>query len=380
MFHSPSVLPHLIAPSAYRDDAWADRERGGLLASAWHLVGTQSELKHPGDFLTTELLGVPLQIRKFEGQLIAISNVCAHRHCLISSLPRGNSASMRCQYHGWEYGADGYTRKIPCAKDFAPIDREQLRLPRYNVETCGDLIFVRLAESGIGLMDFLGPIVPKILAGFGQESRCFLRWQVCYDANWKVAIENSLEAYHVASVHPATFGSDPGEKRSEHILEDRHTAFGTDLPFAHSKLDLTFQRCEGWVMKRLGRIPTRRYWQHHVFPNLLCSFTDAISLVHCVVPTGTTRSISLVYQYGPCPMPVGAKRVLARIWGFLEAACTKRILQEDIEMYPKIQQGLNASQQRGTLARSEERIHRFQEFLSQQLQAGASKACDPIAS
>jgi phenylpropionate dioxygenase-like ring-hydroxylating dioxygenase large terminal subunit len=370
MFHSSSGLPHLLSPKAYCDDSWASKELTGPLAKSWHLVGIESELAKTGDFITTELLGIPLQIRRFDDGIAALSNVCAHRHCLISSEKSGRSDAMRCQYHGWEYGSDGLNRKIPCAKDFAPIDRDQIRLPRYQVDTCGQLVFVRLSPIGLGLQEFLGPVAAKMQAGFGPNTKSFFKWEVNYHANWKIAIENSLEAYHVQSVHPKTFRSDPGEKRSEHQLDPMHTAFGSDLPFAHSKLDLTFQQWEGWVVKMLGGTHTRRYWQHHVFPNLLCSYTDAISLVHCIIPTGTMSSRSIVYQFGICPDRPGIKRWLASLWGTLEAACTKRILKEDIEMYPRIQDGLKASQQVGRLARSEERIHRFQEYLMNQLNAG----------
>ena len=373
MFHSSTGLPHLLPPNAYCDDSWAAKECVGPLYRAWHLVGIASELAETGDFLTTEILGVPLQIRRFDDGIAALSNVCAHRHCLISSQKLGRSETMKCQYHGWEYGSDGFNRKIPCAKDFAPIAREQIRLPSYQVDTCGQLVFVRLSPTGMTLQDFLGPVATKMQAGFGPNTKSFFKWEVNYQANWKIAIENSLEAYHVQSVHPKTFRSDPGEKRSEHQLDPFHTAFGSDLPFAHSKLNLAFQKWEGRVVKMLGGSPTNRYWQHHVFPNLLCSYTDAISLVHCVIPTATMSSRSLVYQFGICPDRPGIKRTLATVWGHLEAGCTKRILKEDVEMYARIQNGLKASQQIGRLARSEERIHRFQEYLLKQLNDGEPK-------
>lgn len=373
MFHSATGLPHLLPPKAYCDEAWAANEYAGPLHQAWHLVGITSDLAKTGDFITTEILGEPLQIRRFDEGIAALSNVCAHRHCLISSQKMGRSESMKCQYHGWEYGSDGLNRKIPCAKDFAPIVREQIRLPRYQVDTCGQLVFVRLSSTGISLQEFLGPVAAKMQVGFGPNTNCFLKWEVNYQANWKIAIENSLEAYHVQSVHPNTFRSDPGESRSEHQLDPLHTAFGSDLPFAHSKLDLTFQKWEGRVVKILGGSPTRRYWQHHVFPNLLCSYTDAISLVHCVIPLSAMSSRSIVYQFGICPDRPGVKRALAKVWGQLEAGCTKRILKEDVEMYPRIQDGLKASKQLGRLARSEERIHCFQEYLIRQLSNNSSQ-------
>ncbi|MCA9266796.1 MAG: Rieske 2Fe-2S domain-containing protein, partial [Planctomycetales bacterium] len=91
MFTSPTKLPHLLSPSDYRSGEQLQREIDQLLRPAWHCVGTTVELSRPGDFLTCDLLGHAIQVRNFAGQLRCLSNVCSHRHCLISSLPNGSS-------------------------------------------------------------------------------------------------------------------------------------------------------------------------------------------------------------------------------------------------------------------------------------------------
>jgi phenylpropionate dioxygenase-like ring-hydroxylating dioxygenase large terminal subunit len=197
---------------------------------------------------------------------------------------------MTCQYHGWEYGEDGRTRKIREPKNFAPFDRDVDRLDRYRVATCGGLVFVCLVESGPSLEEQLGDVYDRLAERFGAAWRPYLKWDPQYSANWKVPIENTLEAYHVPQVHPHTFREDPGSQRSTHVLDERHTWFGADLPFSpHSKIDTYFQRGEAWLMRRLGETPQGRYEQHHIFPTLLCSFTDVISLVQSVLPTGPRR-------------------------------------------------------------------------------------------
>ena len=113
MFISKTRLPHILPPDAYFNPKQLEQEAAELFQSAWHFVGTTNQLRKPGDFISTTLLDRPIQIRNFDGELRALSNVCAHRHCLITNKPNGNSPTMRCQYHGWEYGQDGATRKIP---------------------------------------------------------------------------------------------------------------------------------------------------------------------------------------------------------------------------------------------------------------------------
>ena len=116
MFLSSERLPHVLSPASYWSEPHYRRELEALLASAWHLVGTLDDFQQPGSFVTCELFGHPIQVRNFDGQLVAASNVCAHRHCLISSQRCGQSERMTCQYHGWEFGPDGYTRRIPEAR------------------------------------------------------------------------------------------------------------------------------------------------------------------------------------------------------------------------------------------------------------------------
>ena len=357
MFVSQACLPHVLPPRAYWCPEHYARERERVLAPAWHLVGTTAELARPGDFLTTNLLGAPVQVRNFNGELKALSNVCAHRHALLTDKRRGHSEAMRCQYHGWEYGPTGTTRKIPAPENFVPMPKERPCLPTYALETAGQLVFVRLAREGPSLPDYLGPLYPLCQERFGTGYQPFLAWGPDYAANWKVPVENSLEAYHVPCIHPRTFGVDPGEARSVHWLGPRHTYFQTKLPFAHSRLDESFQRAEASVVRWLGRTPTGDYWQYHVFPNLLFSFTDAISLCQCVIPTGPTTCSATVRQLSPGP------GWLASPWGHLKATITRQIMQEDLGIFGSIQRGLEASPHPGLLGRCEERIHAFQSFV-----------------
>ncbi len=173
MYVSSSSLPHLFPPEAYFSPSWWKREQK-VLSASWHFVGVASELSSHGSFMTRRLLGREIMLRNFEGELVALSNVCAHRHCLIRSEASGKSASMSCQYHGWEYGPDGKTRRIPGAKDFAPIDRDSLCIPRFPLEKIGQLLFVKLSDEGPSLKEWLGSMVPILESRFGESYRSFL--------------------------------------------------------------------------------------------------------------------------------------------------------------------------------------------------------------
>lgn len=85
MFTSQSKLRYLLSPQHYVAEDHYRLEQSHLFAPSWHLVGTRSELPHHGDFLTTDLFGIPVIVRNFEGQIKAFKNICPHRHSMLTS-------------------------------------------------------------------------------------------------------------------------------------------------------------------------------------------------------------------------------------------------------------------------------------------------------
>lgn len=373
MFLSNTKLPHLLSSKDYWCQDRYDAELNECLLNSWHFVGTTAELAKPGDFISRQIGGIPIQVRNFEGNLQALSNVCAHRHALISSDECGNSPRMRCQYHGWEYQVDGRTGRIPQPKNFVPFCREEVRLPVYQTTVLGQLVFVCVGDQPQDLEASLGPVVfERLHKHFDQGWQLGSSWTTKVDVNWKIPIENALESYHVPAVHANTFREDPGSERTDHRLADNWTDMTTKLPFApHHWLDATFQRVEARYVRWLGFKATGNYQQLHVFPNLLFSFTDAISLAQCILPLGPKRSVAVTRHFGRLPASERGfsgkfKRPLAKAWGKMTGKISQRIMLEDLDIWSAIQNGIEHSSHQGILGACEERIHRFQRYIIDQ--------------
>ena len=364
MFHSITRLPQLLPPAAYYS-AQAHALDVAALRQTWQLVGTADQLAQPGDFLTADLLDTPIIVRNADGKLRAFLNVCAHRHCLLTSLPRGNAPRLRCQYHGWEYDHEGCAAKIPSPKNFPPLVKGELRLHELALEQAGQLVFVRLSDTGPTLAEQCGESYPVICGRFGSDFRLAFDWRPLYEANWKIPVENSLEAYHVPTVHPETFREDPGEQRSEHSFTPTGSLFEVDMPFSvHSRIDALLQQTQGWVMRRLGIQPQNRYTLYHVYPNLLFSFTDSVSFCQALLPASPTSCQATVLQYSPRGAGVAwPRRILAHAWGALAAKITRTILEEDRRLFADIQRGVKSARDPGLLGRCEERLHAFQKYM-----------------
>ena len=93
----------------------------------------------------------------------------------LTDRPRGNTGTLRCQYHGWEYTKDGRTGKIPDARAFRPWDRENSCLRRFRVEKCGDLVFVNFSDNGVSLREWIGPLW-ELWSSYGVPYRHAATW------------------------------------------------------------------------------------------------------------------------------------------------------------------------------------------------------------
>src|ERR1035437_3948096 len=91
----------------YRDASIWAAEKEKIFSRTWQVVGHGSQVAHPGDYFTTELMGEPLLfVRGSDAKLRGFYNVCRHR----AGPPAegyGSRKLFRCGYHGWTYGRDG---------------------------------------------------------------------------------------------------------------------------------------------------------------------------------------------------------------------------------------------------------------------------------
>jgi phenylpropionate dioxygenase-like ring-hydroxylating dioxygenase large terminal subunit len=231
MFVHKEQLEYALRPEDYSAPEVHRAEVDRCFLRAWHPVCLAGDLPRVGDFLTTELAGRPLLLRRTPDGLRAYLNICSHRHCLLTDAARGHAPGIACQYHGWEYGVDGRVSKVPDGGCFKPFDRENARLDTFSVATCGELVFVRLAAEGPSLAEHLGEWFDRVATSFAAPYACNWRYAADFPCNWKIPVENTVETYHLPSVHPTTlggFGMIP-EEAQKHYLENRSTTLEFDM-------------------------------------------------------------------------------------------------------------------------------------------------------
>jgi phenylpropionate dioxygenase-like ring-hydroxylating dioxygenase large terminal subunit len=363
MFVSESHLPQLLEPAHYTDPAFAQLELARLFLPGWHCIGLLDQFRRDGDFCTTALFGRPLISWRIDGVVRTFLNVCAHRFCVLTDRPTGHfPRRITCQYHGWEYDESGNTCRIPDAQHFRPLKKGELGLREYRTETVGQLIFVTLDDRAPGLAEFLSPeLVRFCRSHFSPEHRLTQVAEQAVRCNWKVVVENLLEAYHIETVHPRSFKRSPAPEHCSHEFHPTHDHYVHDYS---AESHATWERR---LLRLTGQTPECRW--HHIlrYPNVALGGAGPCHYVQMIYPTGpdTCRLLWLAMHYsGP----------RGRVWPFLMHRLIyrgarhflKQVQREDARIYPSIHRGTAAPDRPhggGLLSAREERIFAFQEHV-----------------
>ncbi len=200
-------LPNL----AYTGPEFALQERDGVLARTWTCIGTASAIPDPGDASPADLVGLPLMIvRGRDGKVRVFHNVCSHRGHRLVTKPCKSLTVLRCPYHSWAYDFEGRLRATPTIggtgkNNVEGFDKSQHGLHEVRSAVWLDQIFVNLSGDAPAFEDHAAPLSARwaefdlsLIRHGGPDSS--LRFDIA--CNWKLAVENYCEAYHLPWVHP----------------------------------------------------------------------------------------------------------------------------------------------------------------------------------
>jgi phenylpropionate dioxygenase-like ring-hydroxylating dioxygenase large terminal subunit len=190
---------HYTSPAIY------ELEKEKIFYHDWLNIGRVEEIEKPGDFLTTRIADEPvIVVRTQDNQIVAMSNVCAHRGVEVA-FGEGNQKFFTCPYHGWVYDLDGKLKDAQYLET-SGFDTKNCRLPQLKVDTWGGFIFVTLNPNPKPLLEFLGD-VPKMYEPYQLDRlRMAMKFPMELNVNWKLVNENLTDIYHIAVLHASTFG------------------------------------------------------------------------------------------------------------------------------------------------------------------------------
>ncbi|MDC0033065.1 Rieske 2Fe-2S domain-containing protein [Alphaproteobacteria bacterium] len=223
------VKPDRVHRDFYTNPDVFELEMERIFGRAWLIVGHDSQVPNPGDYITTSLCRKPvIMSRHTDGQVHLIFNRCSHRGAQVCTELIGNAARFECPYHGWVYHTDGSHAGAPYPKRYADGflmngDFDLAKVPRMAIYR--GFVFGSLSCEGPDLDEFLGPMklhidqmVDRAPDGVVEACAGVLRYR--FDANWKIQMENQNDLYHPMFTHASTTAEDGTQFRRQGAEED----------------------------------------------------------------------------------------------------------------------------------------------------------------
>jgi glycine betaine catabolism A len=202
----PMAEARTLPAGAYASEDVFGWERRHFFDGAWVCAGRADEVGAPGDQRAVTVGSTSLLlVRDGDGGLRGWFNACRHRgHELLRPGTARTGRAIRCPYHDWVYGLGGECRATPRFGKSSDdgIDRTGFGLVPARVEEWQGWVFANVSGAAPPLAAQLGNAA-MVVDGY-DPARLRLGARHAYEvaANWKVIVENYLECYHCAPIHP----------------------------------------------------------------------------------------------------------------------------------------------------------------------------------
>lgn len=194
----------------YTDPATIAEENEAVLADTWSGFAVAADVPEPGDAKPIEFLGEPLLlVRDRSGQVRVFQNICRHRGMILVEEPRKIEGALRCPYHSWCYSLEGKLVATPHVggpgqNSHADMDRDTLGLIEVRSHIWRDIVFINLSGAAAPFEEVHAELIDR-WAEFDQPmyhggSESYFALEV--NTNWKLAVENYCESYHLPWIHP----------------------------------------------------------------------------------------------------------------------------------------------------------------------------------
>jgi Rieske 2Fe-2S family protein len=361
------ALPRTLPGRFYHDPAIWQLEQERIFGRLWVAVGRADQLPDAGHYRTVQVGDESvLLVRGENGVLRAFLNVCRHRGARLCPAERGQTRTLQCRYHAWTYGLDGRLLRAPGLQDTPDFDRSAFGLVPAALDTWEGLVWVSLAADPPPVAD---QILPQLTDRLGDAGRLTayrigaltvartLEYKV--GANWKVIVENFMECYHCAPMHPELVRLLPAFRSGA----TQEYGLGTRLADDAEALTVS-GRPPAPPFPGLPPGHERHYFGMVVRPNVFLNLLPDHVIVHTLTPLAPDRSrVTCDWLFAP--------DAVARP-GFDPAdtvALFDRVNRQDWEVCESVQAGARsrAFAAGGVYVPIEAHIRGFNDFVLEQL-------------
>ena len=201
----PLERAYTLPPAAYTSDDIYAREVETIMRKSWLPLARIDQIPEPGNYVCMDVFGQPIMVvHGTDGEIRVMSRVCLHRAAPIAE-GAGTRKLFTCPYHAWSYDTAGQLIRAPLMEGAADFSEKDCQLPQIKSEVWEGFILANFDSKA-------APFAPQV-SGFGEYFSKFKLADMVvvrtleFDShwNWKVLVENFMEAYHHIAIHSQTF-------------------------------------------------------------------------------------------------------------------------------------------------------------------------------
>jgi choline monooxygenase len=213
----PAISESAALPNrAYTShDDWL-KERDTVIAQTWAGLGFSNDIAEPGSVYPVTFMGLPLvMVRDQRGRARVFHNVCRHRGMQLVAEAGDAGLVIRCPYHKWGYDLSGQLKTTPNiggmgVHEVAGFDCADHALTSVRCDESMGVVFINLSGDAPALSEHLEPLLSRwrdlagpsftqqLIADAGEHGSM----ELVLNSNYKLAVENYCESYHLPFVHP----------------------------------------------------------------------------------------------------------------------------------------------------------------------------------
>ena len=265
-------------------------------------------------------------------------NICRHRGMILVEEPRKIEGAIRCPYHSWCYSTKGALVSTPHVggpgqNTHVSIKRSDLGLNEVRSHIWRDVVWINVSGDAPAFEDAMADVITRwsefdlpVYHG-GPESKFTLE----VATNWKLAVENYCESYHLPWVHP---GLNSYSKLEDHYHIEQPGEFSGQGTMVYRQL--TNENGDKFPdFADVGAKWNEQAEYIAVYPNVLLGVHRDHAFAIILEPQSTERTVEHVHLYYSEPhTDEGLRARNAQLW--------KTVFEEDIFVVQGMQKGRHA--------------------------------------
>ena len=284
---------------AYTDPEYMRHERDQVLGTSWAGLWFAGDLPTQGYAKPVEFMGLPLVItRNKQNEIKVFHNVCSHRGMILVKDEISVQGALRCPYHSWSYNLDGDLMGTPHIGGVGEHKVEGFKHCDHGLKPVRsavwmDIIFINLSGDAADFEQYIKPLTQRWETFLGKTGLNHLKsavngkgMQIEIQSNWKLAVENYCESYHLPWIHPGLNSYSKLEDHYHIMIDDDFAGQGSYAYRLSDEVGTALPRFPEWPEDKLEQAEYVSF-----YPNVLLGIQADHAFVMIIEPVAPNKSI-----------------------------------------------------------------------------------------